>query len=510
MVKISGHFQCRLAGDRFFTFVGFADLWSFMTSKLCLPLLALFVVLFIASTVSAQIPRVFTVDSTADSVDAAAGDGRCADSSGRCTLRAAVGEANAGPTPDVIIFGLPAPSTITLTIGEIVMTSPMEVIGPGARRLVVTKTNLFSPFRVFRIAQGNGLRRISIRGMTISQGNDVGGAICIEAANTVVVSDVTLTSNRGTLGAAIYNEGTLTLSRSFIGGNGVETAANHGGGLYNAAAGTASVYNTTFSGNFAGDGGAIYNAGDLRLVNDTIAGNRATAASSILANGVTPVKVMNTIIGRDSSNGANAIAGVFTSGGNNIVTDARDSEGFVNGINNDRVSDNNVIDPMLGAVADNGGQTDSMLPLSGSPAVDGGNSCVFDAACGAPFDTVRIQRDQRFLSRRAGATVDIGAAERLAAPFNFPSLGRPIRALNRFGGARVVLTNTVTNAKVIRPLLPTGNTSLPLSATDVEVAEIIGKRAGQYSFTIFDPDAVVIFIINGKAEVRPPEDVVRR
>ncbi|HTO26245.1 MAG TPA: hypothetical protein VMJ49_10095, partial [Gaiellaceae bacterium] len=38
---------------------------------------------------------VFTVDSTADSVDAVPGDGACADSGGACTLRAATQEAAA-------------------------------------------------------------------------------------------------------------------------------------------------------------------------------------------------------------------------------------------------------------------------------------------------------------------------------------------------------------------------------------------------------------------------------
>ena len=44
----------------------------------------------------------FTVDSTADSHDATPGDGTCADSSGRCTLRAAIEEANAAASADTI------------------------------------------------------------------------------------------------------------------------------------------------------------------------------------------------------------------------------------------------------------------------------------------------------------------------------------------------------------------------------------------------------------------------
>src|SRR3990172_8808874 len=55
----------------------------------------------------------FTVNSTADAVDASLGDGTCDDGSGNCTLRAAIQEANALSGPDTI--DLPA-GTYTLTI----------------------------------------------------------------------------------------------------------------------------------------------------------------------------------------------------------------------------------------------------------------------------------------------------------------------------------------------------------------------------------------------------------
>jgi hypothetical protein len=55
-------------------------------------------------------------------------------------------------------------------------------------------------------------------------------------------------------------------------------------------------------------------------------------------------------------------------------------------------------DPLLGALQDNGGPTETMLPLPGSRLIDGGTSC------GA--------LDQRGLARPAGAACDVGAAER--------------------------------------------------------------------------------------------------
>lgn len=54
----------------------------------------------------------FTVNSTADAVDAALGDGVCATAGGQCTLRAAIQEANA----------LAGADTITLPAGTYILT----------------------------------------------------------------------------------------------------------------------------------------------------------------------------------------------------------------------------------------------------------------------------------------------------------------------------------------------------------------------------------------------------
>ena len=78
----------------------------------------------------------FTVNSTADTVDATPGDTLCADANGQCTLRAAIQEANSNPANlDVIIFDLPDPSVIDLTKGELAVTGPTQIVGQGTRRL---------------------------------------------------------------------------------------------------------------------------------------------------------------------------------------------------------------------------------------------------------------------------------------------------------------------------------------------------------------------------------------
>ena len=60
-------------------------------------------------------------------------------------------------------------------------------------------------------------------------------------------------------------------------------------------------------------------------------------------------------------------------------------------------------DPKLAPLADNGGPTDTMALLVGSPAIDAGADCPAS--------------DQRGLSRVVGATCDAGAFE---SPFTAP------------------------------------------------------------------------------------------
>jgi hypothetical protein len=62
----------------------------------------------------------------------------------------------------------------------------------------------------------------------------------------------------------------------------------------------------------------------------------------------------------------------------------------------------NAGDPMLGALGDNGGPTETMLPETGSPLID----AIPLSACEPGITT-----DQRALARPSGAGCDIGAVE---------------------------------------------------------------------------------------------------
>src|SRR2546427_7295051 len=94
----------------------------------------------------------FTVNDTADAVDAVPGDGFCATAGGTCTLRAAIQEANALPGPDTIMV---PPGTYLLTIegrdedapvtGDLDITDDVTITGAGADRTIL---------------DGNGIDRI--------------------------------------------------------------------------------------------------------------------------------------------------------------------------------------------------------------------------------------------------------------------------------------------------------------------------------------------------------------
>lgn len=59
----------------------------------------------------------FTVTSVADTADVSRGDGICADSQGRCTLRAAIAEADTIPGDDRIEFNLPGGAPVLIQLG---------------------------------------------------------------------------------------------------------------------------------------------------------------------------------------------------------------------------------------------------------------------------------------------------------------------------------------------------------------------------------------------------------
>ena len=103
----------------------------------------------------------FTVNSLADTPDAAPGNGVCADAGTLCTLRAALQEANALAGTDTINFSVTG--TINLTGVLPTLNSNININGPGSGSLTVRR-DTGGDYRIFFI--DNSI--VSISGMTIT------------------------------------------------------------------------------------------------------------------------------------------------------------------------------------------------------------------------------------------------------------------------------------------------------------------------------------------------------
>jgi hypothetical protein len=145
-----------------------------------------------------------------------------------------------------------------------------------------------------------------------------------------------------------------------------------GGGILNG--GRVTVNNSTISGNYAAAysknleessfGGAISNSTStaLTLNNSTISENGAISNGGGISNSGGTATFQNSIVANNSSGNCN---GTITSKGYNLSSDNSCDFGNAGDLNN--------TDPKLGNLGNYGGPTQTILLLSGSPAIDAGN-----------------------------------------------------------------------------------------------------------------------------------------
>jgi hypothetical protein len=188
--------------------------------------------------------------------------------SGAGSLRAEIAAANSG---DTINFAASLKGqTITLTSGELLINKGLTIQGPGAAQLTISGGNAS---RVFDVTSS---QPVVLTGLTISNGRStIGGAISDAAGTTLTVSNCTVSNSHlsplGKYGGGIYNAGTLTVN----GSNLTRDSAFAGGGIFNA--GTLTSNGCTLSGDVAhgGSGGGIYNEGTLTAKGCTLSGDSA-------------------------------------------------------------------------------------------------------------------------------------------------------------------------------------------------------------------------------------------
>lgn len=141
-----------------------------MPSVLRAPVLALLAILLVplavitASPASAAPP--FIVDSAADTMDAAPGDGTCATAANVCTLRAAMQEAAAWSTGDVLVYIDPAEVTTPIVLDSAISiparTSVDGCAGGSATQPCVTLSGAFLGAPVRLTGDGASLMNVAV------------------------------------------------------------------------------------------------------------------------------------------------------------------------------------------------------------------------------------------------------------------------------------------------------------------------------------------------------------
>jgi hypothetical protein len=390
--------------------------------------------------------------------------------SGAGSLRQAILDANASPGNDTI--NISATGAIDLQSPLPDLSTDMTINGPGADELTVRR-DTGGEYGIFVIPSG---ATVFISGLTISNGyalssgsSSLPGGGGVYNLGTLILTDSTISGNHTNnfgggilnswqdashygvaelrnvtvtdnstafLGAGVMNDGEMTVIDStvsnngpfsFAGGvyndgtltmNGTTVSANkgggQGGGIMNDYQGSATITNSTISGNAAGSsstagtpGGGIYNTNDsaLTLSNSTVTNNTANFGGGIYNDddGST-AEVGGTIVaGNTALNPTNDVTsdvlGDFASQGYNLIGRIDDATGF-DGPGDTTGTATSPLDPRLRPLASNGGSTKTHALSRKSPAVNAG-----DPACPPPAT------DQRGVSRPQGSRCDIGSYE---------------------------------------------------------------------------------------------------
>jgi hypothetical protein len=264
---------------------------------------------------------------------------------------------------------------------------------------------------------------VSVTDVTVRDGRDLnGGGIQVDVGGTLELVDSEVLDNVGTnSGGGILNLGLLTVRRSTVSGNRTDGA---GGGIHSSKAVT-SIIDSTLTDNEAATGGgaASFVAGELRVEQSTVSGNRATGplggggvradgrvtvlwstvtgntalagpGGGLLVVDPAPVVVGSSIVAQNAPDDCSGTPAP-TSLGHNVQGDGSCQLGHPTDIASP--------DPGLGPLAPNGGPTATHALLPDSPALDAGGQTGCPGA------------DQRGVSRPQGAgpgRCDAGAVER--------------------------------------------------------------------------------------------------
>ncbi|HSC20934.1 MAG TPA: right-handed parallel beta-helix repeat-containing protein [Solirubrobacterales bacterium] len=380
------------------------------------------VICTVAMALPALASAAITVNTTADQAPSATS---CRGVPGDCSLRQAISWASELADGTVILpagyytLTLRGPEEEANQSGDLDTGSKIQINGAGARTTVIDATGLGE--RVFDVHENGslGLSRLTVTG---GEAIDVdGGGIRVYGGSLnldqVAVKN-NVSSGEGYGGGFFAENAIVTVNASLLAGN---RNSGDGGGFF-AEEGETTVVNSTIADNVvdtslypgqenwgAYGGGVEVSAGKLTMQNVTVAGNSirdgnggGDGTGTGLAVYPEEGEFVNTIVYGNSGAEVEFFAQCapvkpderLISGGHNLEQQPPAGEQRCFETPSDLIAD-----PRLGPLADNGGETDTMALLDGSPA--------FNAADAAKCPTT----DQRGLPRPSLGGCDIGAFE---------------------------------------------------------------------------------------------------
>ncbi len=286
----------------------------------------------------------------------------------------------------------------TTSVGQqISISQPMTLTGSAANAVTVQVTDPgVTVSRVFYIDANDtvSISNMTIKGGDISANGNVdagyGGGILVQSG-TLNLSSSTVSGSKAWFGGGIslYNGTTSTINSSTISGN--TATSSDAGGIGNF--GSLTINSSTISGNSAplGDGGGIYNSSNMKMISSTVSGNNATNGGGIY-NMTNLTMISSTVSGNSATNGGgiynfhwglsfllntviiNNTVGTGADIYNISYIDAyycwyKEIYGLINGNSNITTA---YTPGDLGALADNGGPTQTMAVNTGAPAIGNG------------------------------------------------------------------------------------------------------------------------------------------
>jgi len=391
----------------------------------------------------------------------------------------------------------------TLTVNNCAFTDNLG--GSGIINNGGTLTVNNSVFTDNSAQQGGGISNggtLTVTDSTFTSNSATQGGAIYVVGSTATVSNSSFTSNSATEGGGIWNDAsTMSVIDSAFDYN----SASYAGGIYTEDSALTLTNCTISSNNGSDDGGGIYNDSNgglpsysiVTLTNCTVSDNKSQVGGGIDNDTqYYPALVVlnNTIVaGNSATAGSNDISSGSIGGVNGMQISAYNLIGNGTGISNlAQLASSNLIgttadpiNPLLGPLQNNGGPTQTMALLPGSPAIDAGSNALAVDANDNPLTT-----DQRGVGfpRILGHSVDIGAYEftPLSQTISFGAIA------GQTYGTTITLSATATSGlpvsyTVIPGSAPANISGNVLTVTGVGLVDIEADEAGNATYAAATP-----------------------